>query len=528
MVVQSSPSAAPVYRSTTTAWLLLAVALVLSIWPFLGSLTFLWETWTTVSEYSHGLLMPLITAYLIWCRKDKLATIPFDGSWFGPVLVVVAAAVYWVGVRSTLHIVDNVGFLLLIDGLILSLLGARAFRLVLVPLLLLILAIPLPNFFLNNLSATLQLWSSELGVAFIRAFGISVLLQGNVIDLGLYRLEVAEACSGLRYLFPLVTVGVLMGYLYHGAFWKRLLIAVVSLPLTLLMNSLRIGTIGVMVDKWGPSLAEGFVHDLQGWAMFMVSSALMLGLLVFLHRLDPNRASWQDAFGLPAFERRNTSVVAQTVPTPRSLVVAASLVLAIAVAGEVLPAPKERIVAREAFTGFPAQIGAWRGHPVAMDAASLDVLQLDDYLLSNYESSDGTVINLYVNYYKAQHSSQAVHSPRSCLPGGGWIMKSFEQRVLPSVAIAGKPVTVNRAIIEQGNERQLVYYWFQQRGRNMTNEYTVKWFLLRDSLVSGRTDGGLVRLVIPLPVHASEAEGDARLEKFAGQIAPLLPEFIPN
>ena len=198
-----------------------------------------------------------------------------------------AAPLYLLGRLATLRMLEGFAFWLALCGVALSLMGWRAFRIIAVPLLLLLLAIPLPPFFLQNLSAVLQHWSAELGVVVIRALGISVYLQGNVVDLGRYKLEVAEACSGLRYLFPLLTLGMLMAYLYHGAWWKRLLVALSSVPLTVLMNSLRIGTIGVMVDRWGPQLAEGLVHDVQGWAMFMLTGALMLALLAALHRLIP-------------------------------------------------------------------------------------------------------------------------------------------------------------------------------------------------------------------------------------------------
>ena len=126
--------------------------------------------------------------------------------------------------------------------------------------------IPLPEFVLANLSTRLQLLSSQLGVAFIRLFDISVFVEGNVIDLGGYKLQVAEACSGLRYLFPLMTLGFLMACFYKGARWKRVVLFLSSIPITVLMNSIRIGIIGVTVERWGIRMAEGFLHDFRaGW-----------------------------------------------------------------------------------------------------------------------------------------------------------------------------------------------------------------------------------------------------------------------
>src|SRR5207245_1672825 len=156
-----------------------------------------------------------------------------------------------------LQTVQHYAFLLVIYGLVLALTGPAIFRRLWMPLLMLVFAIPLPSFFNNSLSLHLQLLSSGLGVWVIRAAGISVLLEGNVIDLGSYQLEVAEACSGLRYLFPLMTLAFIVAYLFRGPMWKRIALFLSSVPITIVMNSLRIGFIGITVERWGSGMAEG-------------------------------------------------------------------------------------------------------------------------------------------------------------------------------------------------------------------------------------------------------------------------------
>ena len=140
-------------------------------------------------------------------------------------------------------------------------------------------------FFTDLLSLRLQLISSEIGVWVIRMAGISVFLEGNVIDLGSYQLEVAQACSGLRYLFPLMTLSVLIAYTFGGAYWKRTVVFLSSIPLTVLMNSVRIGIIGITVDRWGPGMAEGVLHEFEGWVGFMVSAVLVVLIAIGLNRL---------------------------------------------------------------------------------------------------------------------------------------------------------------------------------------------------------------------------------------------------
>ncbi len=201
----------------------------------------------------------------------------FEGSWWGVVLVLLGGFLLLLGQLATIYTLVQYAYLVTLCGLVLAFTGPQAFRLLAIPLLILVFMIPLPQFLLANLSTKLQLLSSQLGVWFMRLFGISVFVEGNVIDLGGYKLQVAEACDGLRYLFPLMTLGFLMAYFYKGALWKRVLLFLSSIPITVLMNSFRVGTIGVMVEHWGIGMAEGFLHEFQGWMVFMASAALDAG-----------------------------------------------------------------------------------------------------------------------------------------------------------------------------------------------------------------------------------------------------------
>jgi EpsI family protein len=198
-----------------------------------------------------------------------------------------------------------------------------------------------------------------------------------------------------------------------------------------------------------------------------------------------------------------------------------------------LPRPAEIVPSRVTFSEFPPRLGPWMGQRSSLEGIYIDALKLDDYLLANYvdEGASGvnaSPINLYVSYYNSQRKGEAVHSPRSCLPGGGWQLREFGQRNVPGVRINGQELRVNRTLIELGNQRQLVYYWFQQRGRVVTNEFAVKWYLFWDALRLHRTDGALVRIIAALPPGSDESEADRKLADFAARIAPELQRFIPN
>jgi len=174
------------------------------------------------------------------------------------------------------------------------------------------------------------------------------------------------------------------------------------------------------------------------------------------------------------------------------------------------------------------QLGEWRGRRESIQKLYLDILQLDDYVNANYVQDGKAPVNFYTAYYASQRGSASTHSPASCLPGGGWLIKSFAQSQLNGVQAGGAPLTVNRVIIQQGSTQQLVYYWFQQRGREMTNEYLVKWYLFWDSLTRQRTDGAMVRIITPIPQGESTAAADARLTEFTKLAVSKLGGFVPD
>ncbi len=531
MSVDAIPSAVP----QTTVWRLpspLAIGMVavlaLSIWLFWDGLYRMWGWWIEAPEYSHGILIPPVAAFLIWQQKDRLERVRFQGSWWGVALVLLGGVLLLLGQLATIYTLVQYAYLVTLFGLVLAFTGAPAFRLLFMPLFVLVFMVPLPQFVLANLSTKLQLLSSQLGVWFMRLFDISVFLEGNVIDLGGYKLQVAEACDGLRYLFPLMTLGFLMAYFYKGATWKRVLLFLSSIPITLLMNSFRVGTIGVMVEHWGIEMAEGFLHEFQGWMVFMVSAALLLGEIVVLNRIGREKGTWRQLFGVefPAPSPRGARVEQRSVSAP--FLASGALLLGFVAFTVLMPRPAEVFPQRASFVDFPMDLGPWSGQRDSLDGIYLDALKLDDYLLANFVDGTGAPVNVYMAYYNSQRKGEAVHSPRSCLPGGGWQLRDFNQITLDNVRVDHTPLRINRTLIELGDQRQLVYYWFQQRGRVITNEFAVKWYLFWDALNLHRTDGALVRLIVAVPRGGEVAQADRRLAALAARIAPTLPRYVPN
>lgn len=515
-------------------WVALPLTVGLLLFLYWESLAYMAHIWMVDDNYSHGLLVPFVSAFLIWASRHRFADPLLHGSWWGVPVVLLGLGLYAVGVLSTLMVLEHLSFWLLLVGLTLSAIGPRGTRAVMFPLGFLLTMIPLPQFLHQGLSGELQLVSSSLGVSLLHLAGVTAFREGNVIDLGPVQLQVVEACSGLRYLFPLAALALLCAYLMKGALWKRLVLFLSTAPISIVLNGARIAMIGVLVDHYGESAAEGFTHLFEGWLIFLASLAMLFAEIWWLGRVGSGGArSLTDLLDLSGILAESSRIAA--VPRGESRrsfapsYLCALVLLAPAAALSTQSVTPDRMTpARDSFVDFPMGIGTWMGRSQVMESMYVQQLKFDDYLLADYHDPAQRVapVNVYVAYYRAQHSGQSVHSPKTCIPGGGWEITTFD-RIAMNAAPFRNP-HANRAVIQKGDQRQVVLYWFQQRGRMIANEYLVKLYLLWDAVTKQRTDGALVRLTSALQPGESVEAVESRLIAFAGTMQPALMRFVPN
>lgn len=517
-----------IWCESNTFWLMAIAIVALLLFSYFDAIKEMMRIWDTREEYGYGYIVPFIVGFLIWQKKNLLEVISFQGSWSGVILLTFGLCLLLAGDISTIYVIQQYGLVLSIMGGVLAYMGTKGFKVLFVPLALLFFMIPLPVFLLQGLSGSLQLISSEIGVFIIRLFSISVFLEGNVIDLGIYQLQVVEACSGLNYLFPLMTLGFITAYFFTGAFWKKAIIFLSTIPITVLMNSFRIGVIGIMVDNWGIEMAEGFLHDFEGWAVFMSCIGILIIEMWILAKIGKDKLPLNEAFGLdfPESTAEGTEIRYRNIP--KQFYVSFGLLVVMALSIAVLPDREEVTPERKSYAEFPLAFDGWAGRASSLEKNIIDVLKLTDYALTDYRGADGGTVNFYSAYYDSQKKGASAHSPRSCIPGGGWRITSLENHKIQGVNIGNVPLVVNRLLIEKGESKQLVYYWFQQRGRIITNEYLMKWFLFWDAVTKSRTDGALMRLTTTLQPGQDIKIADDRLESFTKEINSIVPEFVPN
>ena len=535
-----------------------ALAIALLGYVFFDSLAYLFSLWIGSEDYSHGLFVPLISLFLIWQARHRIAAAGIENSWWGLSMTTAGLLLYMVGEFATLYVMQHVSLWMVIVGLVISIIGVRGARAIAFPLSYLLTSIPLPTFLYASLSSQLQLWSSALGVGFLQLVSVTAFRDGNVIDLGPVQLQVVEACSGIRYLLPLISLALLCAYLFKDRMWKRALLVLSSVPISILVNGFRIGMIGVLIEWYGQGAAEGFYHLFEGWVLFMASLGLLILEMWVLARIGTrgdrssflNRFSWSDSNGqgdrrfevrgprseettagstsnLQPLRSPSPSTLAST-SLPAAYLCSVALLIPVAFASTFMVEREEIPPPRSMFIDFPMNLDGWQGMSFTLEKKYIDALRFDDYVLADYRFGDGQPVNLYAAYYRSQRKGQSAHSPQSCLPGGGWEITSLNRVDLPANSRIVRSLPMNRALIQKDRQKQIVLYWFKQRERNLTNEYLVKLFLFWDGLSRGRTDGALVRIVSLVGPGETEDIVDQRLLRFVSTIEPELNRYVPD
>jgi exosortase D (VPLPA-CTERM-specific) len=482
--------------------------------------------WWEEPEYSHGWLVPFIALYLVSIRADLLRAVATGNSWAGVFLLGAGLLLFVFGELSALYVLVQYAFVVTLWGLTMVLVGPGGARALWPALVMLLFMVPLPRFIQWNLSNELQLISSEIGARLLRAMGFAVYLEGNVIDLGVFKMQVVEACSGLRYLFPLMCFGLLCAVLYLGPAWQRWLVFLSSVPISILMNSFRIAMTGVLVNRFGTEAAEGFLHYFEGWVIFAGCLLIMFGEIWLLARLA--QRPLDEVFDVQLPQTGSLAAIGRDLRQGVPLL--AALVLSVGALGASLTlADRDELVpSHRPLSTFPLALGQWQGEEQQVPAEQLEELKLSDHVMAQYaRPGDTQPVGLYVAWYESQRKGASIHSPKACLPGGGWQIEDFSQVQVPGAAAAGD-LSVNRAVIALGDQRMLVYYWFMQRDRTLTNEYLVKWYIFWDSLTRKRTDGALVRIVSPVGDASQIAVADQRIADFIRDANPRIYYHIPT
>ena len=279
----------PTKTSPMLTWLAWAVVLGLLVWVYAPHVAGMVANWWRDPNYSHGFLVPLISAYLIWRQRKELAETVKKPNYLGLAVVAAGLLVLVLGQLAHEFYLRRISLIPVMWGLVLLAWGWRVARRLIFAFAYLILMVPLPYLLYDAVAFPLRLVAAKIAAWGIRLFGIPVFLEGNVIHLPNLVMNVVDACSGIRSLISLLAVGVILAYLILPNRWVKVLVVILVPPVAVLTNALRVTLAGVLSQWVGPETLEGVMHDFVGWLVFMAGFVLLLLITLLLKKVSPPR-----------------------------------------------------------------------------------------------------------------------------------------------------------------------------------------------------------------------------------------------
>lgn len=260
---------------------LITIPLVLLYGPAILGMA---REWYSDANYSHGFLIPLISAYFLWEKRSTLKSLEPAPTLLGYFVLVMGLILYTVGVMGDEMLTVRISFLIVLGGLVLVFGGRKWFTNIRFSLLYLLLMIPLPYFLYNEVAVPLKLFAAKVATMILHVLSYSIYTEGNIIYLPELTLEVADACSGMRYIVSILALAVLIGWFAHKQQWKRIALALCCVPIAVGINVLRIVATAILADRYGSKVAQGFFHELAGLVVFGMAFVLLMGCSSLLGR----------------------------------------------------------------------------------------------------------------------------------------------------------------------------------------------------------------------------------------------------
>jgi exosortase len=427
---------------------------LLSMLPALQKLTMRWDN----SDSSYCYLIVPLFLYLCWEKRGAFRFGEFSWNLWGMVPVGSSILMIIIGELGATETLLYLGIWGCVAGLMVVL-YSQQLRQLCFPVLILAFIVPMPAYINRLLTFKLRLVASGLSVSMLRLAGLSVLLNGNVIDLGLTQLQVVDACSGLRYFVPLIILALLFGYFSCRRKWQKALILIAVPPLSIVVNGFRIFLTG-MLHLWGYSrLAENHFHDLTGLVIFLLAAGILFGISSLLRGIESSKLKTERielkaesskfkngnkiraqgsmlkfnnsrAYQLNSYiDTPNDQKGPNTLRKPAAITVVLCL-LFVATGYALRRFPSENhLPERASFDSFPSTIGKWQAKRDYLPQKILKNLWSDDYLSATYfAKGKSNAIHLLIPFYKYQNTLHTAHAPQSCMLGTGWALMSSRKR----------------------------------------------------------------------------------------------------
>jgi len=498
-------------RRELVAW---SVPIAAWVFCYAAVIAALVRQWSSNTMYSYGVLIPLISLYLVWERRERLAHVPAAPSyWWGGAVLAVGLIMFTVGAAGGVLLAQEISLIVTIAGATLWAFGRRVFREMAFPIGYLLLMIPLWDVLISRLHFPFQVFSATLGVALLQLVGIPVHQDGVYIWLPNITLEVAKACSGVNYLIAVVAIGIPLAALFLRGWGRRILLVAFALVVAALSNSLRVALIGLLAYNGISGALHGPLHVLQGlFVSFVGYGAIFVGLWV----LRPSRAT-------PRRLERHPDVgdVASGPRAARSRTALFVLGLVFVGVGSYVHVNRPTPIPLNAdLEEFPRRIGQWTGIDAANDENVYTRLGVDHELSRVYRADSGQAVRLYVGYFESQtQDKELINYKTDELFEGG--------KTVDIVMNGGLRAAVNERVQRTGEGTRVTLFWYLINGRVVADKYWAKAYTVWDRLIHHRTNGAVV--MVTAEVRGSDDRDVALTNsgEFIRAILPLVGQYVP-
>ncbi len=541
------------YRWYLIGLLLLLFALYIKIVPEMVM------QWYQDENYSHGFLVPLIAGYFLYTRWTELRdapVIPWNAGLLVIVLGLVQLLIGWLGSE---YFTMRSSMIVLLAGLILSFFGSTVFRVLSLPLGYLFFMVPIPYIIYDLVAFPLKIFVTKVSVLTLKAIGITVMREGNIIMFPALTLEVADACSGIRSLISLLALAVAYAFFIRITSWKRWILICSAIPIAIFTNAMRVIVTGILAQYWGEKAAQGFFHEFAGLAVFGLAMIMLVVFGALLKTEDreqktedreqkaedrgqkaedrgqgtEDREQGTEDRGQKAEDReqgtedreQKTGDRGQKDVSLISKPIIVIILIMFTTVGLYMNLHQDlHVPIKKSFELFPTTISGWRVVGESYLSANVQkVLKATDILLRQYANSDGKQVNLYIGYHGGGKGTGGIHSPKHCLPGSGWYEISTRKT---EMELAGKKINIVQSVYQKGYDKEVFIYWFQAGNKTINDEYSLKLAEITNSVLYRRRDTAFIRISVPFETDQQAAIAIG--ERFLRDIYPTIQGFLPG
>ena len=501
-----------VNRSALTAAGILTAAF---LFCYAGVLRRMASQWWNNDVYSYGFLIPCISLYLIWVRRERLALIEPVSDFSGGLTVVFGGLFLLVlGDAAKVLLIQELSLIVTLAGVVLLVLGRGFLRALWFPIAYLLLMVPVWDFITDRLHLPFQNFSSSIGLTILQGIGIPVYRQGVFIELPNVTLEVAKACSGVNYLIAVVAIGIPIAYVALKGWIRRAVLIGMAVAIAVLANGARVALIGTLsyYGLSGGGDIHGPLHVLQGMFVSVIGYAALFGGVWALSPTPSSAPEKGDDSVGPLQPRLSGRAFSTGVILLSAILLLTGSYLHFYRA---IPVPLKKDLKL-----FPNEIGEWKGSDAAPNPSFLGLIDAKQTLSRVYRHVSGAEVHLYVGYFDFQDQERKLISYKTD--------RLFQNGAETEVAVPPRSIRVNEQILQEEDRRELVLFWYELNGNIFTDRSRAKLYTMWNTLAHRRSNGALVLLSIDAPKEADLERPRFTIERFIPAVFPELANYLPK